>query len=632
MQLPGSPDAKDRQLLLGGNTLYVSSIPGGDGQHARGASGHSHMLIESLPMRRVRSLLLVLALGYCPVLAADARLTVEIVGVDDELRANVEAHLGILAASDGSGSRSPLTEKAVRRLHKAASDDIEAALRPFGYYSPDITAVLERDDAAWIARYAIDPGPATLLREVGIGIVGEGRNQPELRQLIDTAALAPGDRLRHSPYEGLKNALRTDAYALGYLENSFQRSRIAVYPEQQVADLALVLDTGPRFYFGEIIVEQDILSQSFIDKFVSISAGEPLEPHRLTDLQLALTDSPYFSQAEVTIERGRAEGRRVPVRVATTPSKSQRYETSLGYGTDTGPRAGGGILWRRINRHGHQFRTDVRLSEIQSTLASQYKVPTGDVGSESLDFTADAAKRSINDVDATSYAVAGSLNQNRWGGRRRASIAVRHEVWGFGDKPNEDATLLIPGLEYSRIVADDMLFTRRGYSARISVNGALEQALSDTSFLQGKISGRYITPLGDRGRLLLRGEYGATATDEFNRLPPSQRFYNGGAQAVRGYGFEELSPRDEQRNLIGGRYLGTASIEVDYLVHGNFGLALFADAGNASNSADINWKTAVGLGLRYKSPVGMFRLDLAHAFDDPDSAFAFHISFGPDLQ
>lgn len=579
------------------------------------------------------ALLFFVASAHSHVAAADVRLRVELAGVRDALRNNVEAHLGILAASRGNGSNgSALTEKAIRRLHKAAPDEIAAALKPYGYYSPVIDSDLQREDTVWRARYTVDPGVATRLREVTIGIEGEGSDQPELRRRIDGARIASGDQLSHQAYEDLKGALRNDAYALGYLDSKYRQSRIAVFPEQQVADLSLVLDTGPRFYFGGIRVEQGILSQAFIDKFVPIDPGDPFELRRLTNLQLALTDSPYFSQAEVAIQRDQAEDQRIPVQIVASPSRSQRYETSLGYGTDTGPRGGAGVLWRRINRHGHQFRTDVRLSAIQSTLASQYKIPIGDVASEYLDFTADAAKRSINDVDATSYTVGSSLNQNRWGGRRRTSLALRHEVWGFGNKPNESATLLAPGLEYSRIVADDPLFTRSGYSIKANLTGAMEEVLSDTSFLQGKVSGRYITSLGERGRLLVRGEYGATATDEFNRLPPSQRFYNGGAQAVRGYGFEELSPRDDERNLIGGRYLGTASVEVDYLVYGNFGLALFADAGNASNNADIDWKSAVGLGLRYKSPVGMFRLDLAHPFDDPDSSFAFHISFGPDLQ
>lgn len=583
--------------------------------------------------RRITLALLLLVGLYPRLVAAQLQLQVDISGVEDELRANVEAHLAILAASRRNGDGKPaLTEKALRRLHSAAPEEIKAALRPFGFHSPEVDPLLRQSEGIWRASYRIDPGPATLLREVSIGIEGEGGDEPALQRLVDRATLAPGTRLSHKAYEDLKNSLRSDAYGLGYLDASYRRSRIEVHPGQRVADLTLVLDTGPRFYFGPITIEQDSLSPGFIDKFVPIRAGDPFEPRRLTQLQLALTDSPYFSQAEVTIQREQATDQHVPVQITALRSRGQRYETSIGYGTDTGPRGGGGILWRRINRQGHQFRTDVRLSAIQSTLASQYKIPVGEVSSEYLDFTADAEKRSINDVEATSYALGTSLNQNRWGGRRRLSLDLANEVWAFGDEPNEEALLLVPGLEYKRIVADDLLFTRRGYSAELVVSGALEQALSDTTFLQGRFAARFITPLGSRGRLLLRGEYGATASDEFNRLPPSRRFYTGGAQTVRGYGFEELSPRDEQRNLVGGRYLGTASVEVDYLLYGNFGLALFVDTGNASRSADINWKTGAGIGLRYKSPVGMLRLDLAHPFDDPDSSFAFHISFGPDLQ
>lgn len=598
------------------------------------ASTPASFPVYRLPLRQlilVLLLLLLFATASTLAFANEARLKVELSGVRGDLRSNVQSHLGILAASDRQ-RRAGLSEKAVRRLHRAAKGEIEAALKPFGFYSPNITSDLQLVDNVWRASYNVDPGKQTTLRNVTIEIEGEGKEQSELRRLVERTTLAPGRRLNHPEFDTLRDRLRNTAYSLGYLDARYARSRLEVYPEKQQADVILVLDTGPRFYFGEVTIEQNILSAVFIDKFVTIEPGEPFEPRRLTNLQLALSDSPYFAQAEITIQKEQAQNQRVPVFVATTPSKSQRYETSLGYGTDTGPRGGAGVLWRRINQHGHQFRTDTRLSLIQSTLVSQYKIPVGDVGSEYLDFTADAARLNINDVDATSYSVGSSLNQNRWGGRRRASLALRHEVFSFGDNPSQSATLLIPGMEYSRIIADDLLFTRRGYSAKVVVSGALEQAFSDATFLQAKASLRHISPLGENGRLLLRTEYGATATDSFNSLPPSQRFFNGGAQDVRGYGFQELSARDAQGNIVGGRYLGTASVEVDYLVYGNVGLALFVDTGNASDSPDINWKTGAGVGFRYKTPVGMFRLDFAHPFDDPDSSFAFHISFGPDLQ
>ncbi len=572
-----------------------------------------------------------------------ASVEIDIDGITGEVKDNVEAYLGIV--TEGQRKRTdeekPLTDADIQRLHRSATAEIEAALQPFGYYSPEVAATLDAGDQqkasgevsrTWHAHYRIDPGPATRLRNVDIRLEGEGRDRDELRQLISQAALEPGAVLYHPAYSGLKNALQSDAYALGYLDSTFTRNQLRVHPEQQVADVTLVFDTGQRFYFGDISIEQTILSQDFIDRFVETSAGEIFNPRKLIDLQLALSDSDYFSSAEVQVQRDDAEGQQVPVRVTTEPSLPRKYETSLGYGTDTGVRGGLGVLWRRINQQGHQFRTDIRLSQIQQTVVARYKIPVGDVRSEYLDFNADLDQREINDTESTRYAVGTSLNQNRWHGRRRLSLLLQREDWAFGDEPRENSTLLIPGLEYDRIRGDDLLFTRDGYSVNAAVYGAAEGVLSDATFVQGYVALRMVKPLGDRGRLLLRGEYGATATDSFNKLPPSQRFFAGGAQSVRGYGFEELSPEDDQGNLVGGRYLGVFGVEVDFLVYGDIGLAAFVDTGNASDDANIDWKTGAGIGLRYRTPVGMVRLDFAHPFDDPDSSFAFHISFGPDLQ
>ncbi len=569
-------------------------------------------------------------------------MDVEIDGLEGELENNVAAHLSIV--TEGRRKREkderPLSEADIRRLHRGAAGEIAAALEPYGYYAATVDATLTPQQGAagddgevtWLARYLIEPGPVTRVRGVEIRLEGMGKERSELLQLIAEADIKPGDVLVHPVYSDLKSALQSEAYALGYLDGTFERSRIEVYPDRLVADVALVFDTGSQFYFGEVSVEQAILSPEFIDRFVEINAGEVFDPRRLTDLQLALSDSDYFNTAEMDIQRDLAEGVRVPVRVNTTPSRPRRYQASLGYGTDTGVRGELGVLWRHINRYGHQFRADIRLSQIQQTLVGQYKVPVGDVRSEYVDFTGDINERDLNDVDATRYSLGSSLNQNRWGGRRRYSLFYEYESWNFGDKPRQDSTLLVPGIEYDRIIGDDLLFTREGYSVSAMLAGAAENLLSDTSFLQGLLTARYVTALGERGRLLLRGDYGATAADDFDSLPPSRRFFTGGARSVRGYGFEELSPVDDEGNLVGGRYLGVVNVEVDYLVYGNFGVAAFVDSGNASNSADIDFKTGAGIGLRYKTPVGMVRVDFAHPFDDPDSSFAFHISFGPDLQ
>jgi translocation and assembly module TamA len=129
----------------------------------------------------------------------------------------------------------------------------------------------------------------------------------------------------------------------------------------------------------------------------------------------------------------------------------------------------------------------------------------------------------------------------------------------------------------------------------------------------------------------MRGGFGVTSTKQFDELPPSERFYAGGDRSVRGYAFEALSPIDENGNEIGGRYLGTASVEVDYLVRGNLGIAAFYDVGNATQDFEFDFKSSVGVGLRYLTKIGMIRIDLAHPLDDPDTSVRLHLTVGPDL-
>jgi translocation and assembly module TamA len=114
-------------------------------------------------------------------------------------------------------------------------------------------------------------------------------------------------------------------------------------------------------------------------------------------------------------------------------------------------------------------------------------------------------------------------------------------------------------------------------------------------------------------------------------LPPSQRFFAGGDRSVRGYRYERLGPTDASGAVTGGRYLVTASVELDYLFFRNYGAAVFFDAGNAANHPWPDLKRSVGIGMRWLSPVGMLRIDIAHPLDDPDTDYRLHLSIGTDL-
>jgi translocation and assembly module TamA len=100
---------------------------------------------------------------------------------------------------------------------------------------------------------------------------------------------------------------------------------------------------------------------------------------------------------------------------------------------------------------------------------------------------------------------------------------------------------------------------------------------------------------------------------------------------VRGFGYEQLSPRDEDDNRVGGRYLAVGRVELDRRLRGQWYGALFVDTGNAMMSFSESLETSAGVGMRWGTPIGMIRLDFARPVDHPDLGWRIHLSVGPDL-
>lgn len=571
------------------------------------------------------------------------KLNVEITGIEDELLENVAVFLSIANAAkaqkkglldsftlDEKEEPSDLSERTIRRLHRLAPQEIRQALQPFGYYEPIINATLKKIGRAWQAAYSIDRGLATILDRVQIQVDGDGGGDPAVKEVLAAIDLVHGQRLDHRKYEQAKRRLSDALYHTGFIDAKFTRSEIKVYPPKRKADIYLMVASGPRFQYGPITIEQDILHPGFVNRFATIKQGDDFDTRKLIDFQLALIDSNYFSQAEIMAARESAVGNQIPVIVKTDPNKPRRYKTGFGFGTDTGPRITVGAEFRRINRRGHKMNVDLRASSIEQRIGTQYLIPIKNIATDNLAFTASASREELGDVDTNQFKLGTSLNENWYRFRRRLYLSLERENFDVG-AGGQTSTLLIPGAQLSRKYADDLLFPRKGYSATLDIHGGIESPLTETTFLHTGISLRAVLPLTQRGRFLVRGEIGAIEADTFSDLPPSQRFFAGGDQSVRGYGYQDLGPENSDGEVIGGQYLAVASIEADYLLYGNVGVAAFFDVGNAGDAFLPSLKQGVGMGLRYRSPVGMIRLDFARPLDESDDDFRIHISIGPDL-
>jgi len=196
---------------------------------------------------------------------------------------------------------------------------------------------------------------------------------------------------------------------------------------------------------------------------------------------------------------------------------------------------------------------------------------------------------------------------------------------------NTTNIFFLPGSTFSRSYGNEPIYPTRGYRISLDIRGTDKTLLSNTTFLQLHLNSKLILPLGDSTRLLLRGEVGVTALSNFSELPLSQRFFAGGDQSVRGYAYNSLGPT-QNGNVVGGKDLLVGSIEVDHRLTRIFGVAAFIDAGNAMNSFRASLEKGVGVGLRWRTPVGMIRFDVAHPIKAPNLGwYRIHISIGPDL-
>ncbi|MEW5744784.1 MAG: autotransporter assembly complex family protein [Nitrospirota bacterium] len=556
-----------------------------------------------------------------------ATLSVEVIGVEDPLLGNILSFLAI----EQEKSDQALTAERIERLHERAPEEIRRALQPFGYYTPEIRSDLVRSGRLWTARYVVEPGRPVLIGDIDLVITGEGSGNDRIERVRRDLPISIGDRLVHPRYERAKQELLEAATDQGYLDAEFLTSVVEVYPERHTAAVTLHLDTGPLYRFGEVTFEQEALRPEFLARYVPFDEGDPFRLSGLLELQNALGDSDYFSSVEVEPRYAEAEDLTVPVDVKLVPRKRQRYTVGAGYGTDTGFRAILGWENRRVNRRGHRFTSELRLSEIRQSLTARYLIPMKNPRTDRLEFSTGISEEDTKTSESRIYALGASYTRKRGEWQATFYTNLQQERFSVGDEEGS-SRLIIPGTIWTRYKANDPIYVTHGSRITLELKGAHTALLSDTSFIQFRAATSFIRSPWRSGRVLLRAGFGFSQVERFRDLPASQRFFAGGDRSVRGYGYNTLGPKRDG-NVIGGKHLIEGSVEYERRLTSSWSAAAFYDVGNALNNLSDPLKQGAGVGVRWKSPVGLVRVDVALALDpEPDERqWRIHLNIGPDL-
>lgn len=558
---------------------------------------------------------------------ANGVVTVAVEGIDGPLRNNVLAYLSL---SRFAGKPAP-DETQLRWLHTNAEREIQDALAPFGYYEPTIEASLNHTTGAWEARYRIQSGRPLPIADVDIRVLGEGAQDPPFQKLLSNLPLRKGQTLEQPKYEQIKQTLETLAVERGYFDARFAEHTIRIDLQAYEATISLHYDTGKRYRFGDITFKQNILSTKLLNRYPDFKSGDPYDANTLLKLQSDLSGSPYFSQVRVDAPPNNAT-QTAPVDVELEPNKKRKYSAGLGFGTDTGARGKLKMEQRWLNPKGHRYEAEMQLSPIKSLIGVKYMIPGKKPTTDEYVLTT-GYTRQTGDQDYELITLGGGWQRQDGKWLKNYNLTLQYEDYQIADEPRSTSLLLVPGLSWTWIDADDRMYTNHGLLFGFDLRGASTALLSDINFIQGALHLKWIHALNENNRLLVRGDVGATAIlEDFEELPASLRFYTGGDASVRGYAYNSIGPTDAEGTVIGGKNLLVGSLEYEHRIWDAWSVAAFVDSGDAFDGAKPELKTGAGVGVRWRSPVGPVRIDLATGLDrPPGDAFRFSFSIGPDL-
>ena len=568
------------------------------------------------------------------LVSAEARadIKVDITGVDGALRENVVTFLSV----ERNRELEEVDEEMMIGLFNRIDREVRGALRPFGYYEPQVKSDFTGADGEWHVTIDIQPGAPVMVTSVKVVVEGPGADDPVFASAQQQTYLHEGQRLNHGTYEQVKGNLTRTANSNGYLRARLIHNDLLVDTEAHTAEINLQLDTGPRYKFGAITIDQTVIREELVQRFLRFREGDPYNTTQLLRTQFALDDSLYFGTVEVNPGDPDPETLSVPVSITATKSKRD-FTIGAGYGTDTSVRGTIGWTDTRVNDRGHRFRVELKASQVTQQFNARYDIPIGDPALEKFSLEALADDEELSDLDTKEYSIAPSITQVRDRWQFVYSLAATRTYTTKGAETTK-SNLLVPGITLASVpegFLGESLFSRALYIELIGSHSALG---SDSDFLRLVVQAERVFDFKDKWHLLTRAELGTAVVRNFDDLPGIYRFFAGGDRSVRGFAYNSLSPEEPvvqtdgttELQKTGGRHLLVGSIEIARDLPRNLAVATFFDIGNAFNQFGDPMEYSVGVGIRYRLPVVALGLDVAQPLSTNDSP-RIHLNISPKL-
>ncbi|RJY18338.1 outer membrane protein assembly factor [Parashewanella spongiae] len=606
--------------------------------------------------------LLLLIIVYFFVFSAVAKneqlIEINVDGVNEQVRQNIKAYLNPL----------PKSKSQRRAFIFNAKNQIRNAMESLGYYQfRSSTKLIRNEHSPWLFEISIERGSPTLINSVEIEVKGELHNDQKYIHWRSKVKLKPNERLNHGNYIDTKDQLIGLALSHGYFDAKYSTSQIVINRSLKVANIKLILDSGTRYQFGSVNFKGYTLDTNLLSQLTPFSRGDPYTTTSISKLNRELSSSGYFRNIKVIPQLSSTINETIPIKVEL--QNRPRHSIDLGLGADGGGSTDRNIdprvrfTWRtpQINKHGHSQETISEWSRDRPKLRTSYTIPLTHPLNDQLKirFGLFRDKYGVTQVykpiqrefdttdklESEKVLIGVGRQQTLTNGWLR-----NYSILGMKEKYIQEDVIHSPryfifGINYSHTKrGDDTLDPISGF--RQTYNFEYADPVFGSSIRLARLQARFkwvFTPIEDH-RFVSRLDLGIniTKSDKLSKIAPSLRYFAGGDQSIRGYGYQELGPYREYidsngdlfRQVIGGRYLAVASIEYQYYLNKNWRLATFVDAGNAYDLSQFKPLVSIGAGIHWISPVGPIKLDLGIGLNETETvarSWRFHLTMGSTL-
>lgn len=569
---------------------------------------------------------------------------IEVQCADDGLRTLLENHLELYryrALSDLSGLE-------LERLLGRAEDNAEDLLGTQGYFSPTITLTqipaAERAPAAELPliRISVEPGPATTIANYTLNFSGDianpdadGSIRSQRTRIQRTWSLRKGTRFTQDAWAGAKSSALTQLTTSHYPRGRVSESRATVDASINSASLAVSLDSGPRFYLGNIHTQGlSRYDERTVRNFARLKPGDDYSLDGLLAAQQRLSDSGYFDSVFLHVDPEDAHPEAATVQVQVQEARYQKLTIGPGYSTDSGPRITLDHRYNQVPLLGWQASTQLQLDRdtqlLQTTLSS---IPDDDYWRW---VAAGNIQRQVDSTETTTSAQASF-------GRSFTSDDFDRSYYLQFDRTHtknanaiDDVSAVSGNWSWTRRRFNSVKMPTRGWGLGVELGVGTTFGNAYTPFTRARLRSVAYFPLpraSRNGRFVVRGDLGGVFAKSGTELPTTLLFRTGGDTTVRGYAYRSIGVSQPNDVISSGRYMTVGSIEYQrpILVNGRpstWEWAVFTDTGSvADKPQQMTFYTGVGAGLRWRSPVGPLQLDVAYGLKTHEPRLHFNIGF-----